>query len=131
MQPLPGDTATLLHPKYQASSCEAPHSNGATPALPASGTERAAAAARAFNQVEAAAAGFSGTLDDSATGESSHMCAHQLLEDMLLTSAYTTPTAQLWDSYHTGARRSDLLQSSGSCPGHLMASNESPRLWDD
>ena len=88
MQPLPEDTATLLHPKYQVSSCEAPHRNGATPALPTLGLERAAAAARAFNQVEAAAAGFSGTLDDSATGKSSHTCAHQVLEDIFLASDY-------------------------------------------
>ena len=86
MQPAPGDTTTLLHPKYQVSSSEAPHGNGATPALPASGLEHAAAAAGAFNQVEAAAAGFSNRSDDSATGMSSHTYAQQLLEAMLCAS---------------------------------------------
>ncbi|CAL5225422.1 g8237 [Coccomyxa viridis] len=67
-EPAPGDTATLLHPKYQVSSCEAHLNNGGSPALPASGLEHAVAAARAFNQVEAAASGFSGRSDDSAQG---------------------------------------------------------------
>lgn len=80
LQPAPGDTATLLHPKYQVSSCEAHLNNGGSPALQASGLEHAVAAARAFNQVEAAASGFSGRSDDSAQGERSHVYAHPLLD---------------------------------------------------
>lgn len=84
MQPAPGDTATLLHPKYQVSSCEAPQSNGASHAQPTSRLEQAVAAAKAFNQVEAAASGFSGKSNDSAEGEDSHACAHHLLKQKAL-----------------------------------------------
>ena len=67
-QPAPGDVATLLHSKYKVTSCgKAADSNGTcyTASLQ---LEHAVAAARAFNQVEAAAAGFSGRQNDSATG---------------------------------------------------------------
>ena len=68
MQPAPGDAATLLHPKYKVtSSGKATDSNGASSSASAQ-LEHAVAAARAFNQVEAAAAGFLGRLNDSTTG---------------------------------------------------------------
>ena len=68
MQPAPGDVATLLHPKYKVTSCgKAADSNG-TCSSASSQLEHAVAAARAFNQVEAAAAGFSGRQIDSTTG---------------------------------------------------------------
>ena len=78
-QPAPGDTATLLHPKYQVSDCEAAWSNGTEPAMPTLGLERAVATAGAFNQVEAAAAGFAGQSSNRAEGKSSHACTHPLL----------------------------------------------------
>ena len=93
MQPAPEDVATLLHPKYKANSGgTAAHSNGAS--LPASlQLEHAVAAARAFNQVEAAAASFSGRQSDSTTGIFASTTRAWLSEQQSLSGSQCSHTA--------------------------------------
>lgn len=74
LQPASGDTATLLHPKYRVTSCAKAASNETSNRSPSSELEHAVAAARAFNQVEAAAAGFSGRTHDDAKGKLNVLC---------------------------------------------------------
>ena len=90
VQPAPGDTATFLNPKYRVTRCDRAMETSASLRSPSAELEHAVAAARVFNQVEAAAAGFCGQSDDNGKGISSCCCLQSVEVDSNVADKWCT-----------------------------------------